>query len=794
MDILGRLSHQERRVRRDDIDDDAMDFVDDAFVEDDTGCENPFIAVQKGSRRNVSSRKMKTGSARALKDAEDRFDKLCLEGVELSCAPGSRYGAAKKKRQRIISSDSGIFDSILSRLEEMVRLNMQREDEHVFEEVDGLARHCLKRHIEGYDHVIPTGLVFGGGVNSADHSRLFPAMKSFLEGKNCRVALLSPNAFIGRTIGFTLEKIMDQMKNHDQEAHHTGLESECFEMEDLVDWYESHVAASSKGDLQPLIIIVESVETTPSEMLQDLIHVLHESYPFLPHLLLLGLTTTSETLADALPHSMVDRYLCCYKFEMAPSMLQLDSFVEMMLLKSWNGCFIDPKAFNHLLDTFFLHHFTVSAIFSGMKLALTEHLATHPCLLLLEKSFGGREDFRKFLEILSVEDLDTILSFVESGKKCSRKGQGKASSKEQSVEHLFNEYCAFRQGWQSWRFALRLLTASGKAMDPSTTFTAWKIYERVAKPDFKESVLPSLVATINQRIQVLDPNKVLGLHHAIEQIFKLEYKDSEWISESAEILIDDLNSLIREWPTRANHIDQADTESEPKVTTQDHTISHEKGPMPQQLVRVPKGNGKANRRQAIRSLSTSRPPTNDDTTEGNSKGLASEWAKIFCSFILREMETSPWTYPAAKLFACRLEPVHDNLLASTRNNIHKALIHPKTYLPSNNNNDSIVKKKNIGIDASDEDTCVAYSLFDQDASCSNLVDWYLSFESILSNADLGNKTKGSQESQEQKRVERIARFSQSLQDLQYIGMIQSSRKKNGDHAQRCVFQPEVNIF
>ena len=201
-------------------------------------------------------------------------------------------------------------------------------------------------------------------------------------------------------MGFTLGKMIDQMKRGESEVDCTDVENECFDMDDMIEWYKTSVAPSA--DTQPLIIIVESVETTQSEKLQDLIHTLHEAYPFFPHLLMLGLTTARETIADALPHSMVDRCLCCYKFSMASSMVHLESFAEMLVTKDWHGCLIKPEAFEYFVDFFFLNHFTVSAMFGGMKLAMTELFFTHPCPSLVEKSFTSKSDFKAHLESLSI--------------------------------------------------------------------------------------------------------------------------------------------------------------------------------------------------------------------------------------------------------------------------------------------------------------------------------------------------------------------------------------------------------
>jgi hypothetical protein len=726
MDILDRVKGRGHHRDEDDGEGQEEDLTgfDDSLVGE--GDDNPFIAITKGSRRDISSRKRKT----SWKNEENaRFDGLCLtRGVTPRCKtpPGLKNGASG------LQHSCKIFDSVMSALEDKFRIAIQQEDRHVLAEVDELATHCLKRHTHGYDHVIPTALVFGGGVNSADHSRLFPEIKKYLEGKNCRVASLSPNAFTGKTVGFTLGKMIDQMKRGESEVDCTDVENECFDMDDMIEWYKTSVAPSA--DTQPLIIIVESVETTQSEKLQDLIHTLHEAYPFFPHLLMLGLTTARETLADALPHSMVDRCLCCYKFSMASSMVHLESFAEMLVTKDWHGCLIKPEAFEYFVDFFFLNHFTVSAMFGGMKLAMTELFLTHPCPSLVEKSFTSKSDFKAHLESLSIDELKSIFDSMEIKKKRLKTN----SLKSQLADAIFEKYCRFREIWEGWRFAVWLLTYSGKAVEVSSSFSIWRIFEMRAGPGFMTTSLPALISGFNKKIDVLKDEQLIQLHDHLIKTYSMQYRNSEWLVGSSKQVIADLEALIKGW--------------------------------------------KKGVQRPIRSDVTTTSERSDDEDS-----LAMKWSKVLCSYLLEELGADPWSEPAAKFFVCQLEPIIDNLAASTRENIHRALTQPKIFYSVGD--DGKDHGKRLGVDGSVEDTCVAFSLFDQDASCSNLVDWYTSFENVISM----NQQPSSDSPGNDSHVGNIARFSQSLQDLQFIGVIQASRKRKGDHVQRCTFQPEVNI-
>ena len=129
------------------------------------------------------------------------------------------------------------------------------------------------------------------------------------------------------------------------------------------------------------------------------------------------------------------------------------------------------------------------------------------------------------------------------------------------------------------------------------------------------------------------------------------------------------------------------------------------------------------------------------------------------------------------LLLCSLEKGEAYLTPPMRLDIHESLKNPtEVYAPS--------KQKNVALGAQKEaeDACIAYQLFDEDPSRTNLVDWFLAFECVV-------KDKGKSKEKKIDRKDIIGRFSQALQDLQFIGMIQSSRRKKGDHIQRSVYLP-----
>ena len=756
MDILGRLgTNQSCAEKRDDY----------AFLDQN---QNSFLVINKGKRRTASSRSHAVDQSDDAK--EKKFKSLCFSTPRTS----------------------SVFDRIVGAMDERWFQTMKSEEGDLSQGLLELAhRSARSSYANAYGGLIQTGLMFGS------HHAIFHDLKHFLESNGCRVALLSPSAFMGKTVSYTLEKIAGQLSK-DSLVAAGGVSSD-----DLVAWYRTNV----KGRKEPLVFIVESVETTQSDMLQDLVHVLHECCPRMPHLLLLGLRTTTETLADAIPHSMIDRYLCCYKFETTPVLGYLERFAETVMFTEWPGALIDFAAFGELLDLFHCYEFSVGAIFRGIRLALVDFLVRHPYIGLVESSFGRGVDVRTHLDALEAEDVRGILEYI---------GVVPVKKSVDPRDLLYAEYEKFRRAWEAWRLAASLLTHAAALTD---SFKKKEFFELLGRHrDMRDSSwVESLLHKLNREVEGLGRDKLEILHAKMTLMYNNHFDRSEWRSAAAAELFEKLGeALVR----RGVHSSDEDGSSESESEDDDDfevpggrmldglTSTSDINPKHAEIRRgSTQYHGKDSRKSAILSsvkgaggLRTEMVRRQNSVRKSS---YASKWMAILCVYLLDILKTSPFDCPASKLFTFDLSIVKDMLVASTRQAIQDCLKHPKRFYrevsaPKNCSSGGETSespqatkaaarraKDAVGIDASDEDTCIAFSLYEQDSSCSNLVDWYLSFEEIVSKEPRGRK------SEEQMRMERFGRFSQSLQDLAFIGMISGSRKRAGDHVQRNVFSPDL---
>lgn len=758
MDILGRLGTNQSSAGR-------VAGGDDAFLDQN---QSSFFVINKGKRRNISSRSHPSDQSDDAK--ERKFKSLCFATPRAA----------------------SVFDRIVGAMDERWFQTMKSEEGDLSQGLLELAhRSARSSYANAYGGLIQTGLMFGS------HHAIFHDLKHFLESNGCRVALLSPSAFVGKTVSYTLEKIAGQLSK-DSLVAAGGVSSD-----DLVAWYRANV----RGKREPLVFIVESVETTQSDMLQDLVHVLHECCPRMPHLLLLGLRTTTETLADAIPHSMIDRYLCCYKFETTPVLGYLERFAETVMFTEWPGALVDFAAFGELLDLFHYYEFSVGAIFRGIRLALVDFLVQHPYISIVEGSFGTGREVRAHFESLEAEDARKVLNYIGVASI-------KKSDDPRTVLHA--EYEKFRRAWEAWRLAASLLTHAAALTD---SFKKKEFFELLGKRQatVESSWVESLLHKLNREVEGLGRDKLEILHAKMTLMYTNHFERSEWRSPAAAELFEQLSeALVR----RGVHSSDEDGSSESESEEEEfddiagermvHGMASTSDFNPQKTnnrYNNVQYHGKDSRKSAILSSVRGAAGLRNEMVRRQhsikKSSYASKWMAILCVYLLDVLKTSPFDCPASRLFTFDLSKVKDMLVASTRQEIQDCLKHPKRYYresssPTNHssggrtnsttvrtNGKRSVVEHAISIDASDEDTCIAFSLYDQDGSCSNLVDWYLSFEDIISREPRGRKT------EEQVRIERFGRFSQSLQDLAFIGMISGSRKRAGDHVQRNVFCPDL---
>jgi len=324
MDIIKRLEKQRRGedFRQDD---------DHEAVAEETG--NGFVIIEGGRRRKTE--RQSVIEVQQQDEEECNFNKLCCRGTQVGSLPGApklsaRLGKGRRRgresrttrgqtsevkmmTERHRNEDEGCrmreFDGMIDRFGEMCRSSMEASDGDVFASLLALAQSADRTNSDEGMFPIPTGLIMAGGVNSADHAQMLPRLKRYLQGKGCRVALLSPGIFT-RGMSAIVSKMMDELKEDSE-----GIVSDTYTLDDMYEWY-GLLCREKQTLVPPIVIIVEALETTDSAALQDLICCLSESYHKIPHTLMVGITTTHAALTDAISYEVIDTALECHRFDM----------------------------------------------------------------------------------------------------------------------------------------------------------------------------------------------------------------------------------------------------------------------------------------------------------------------------------------------------------------------------------------------------------------------------------------------------------------------------------------------
>lgn len=262
------------------------------------------------------------------------------------------------------------FDTVWSAINAKIKACLESTDAEVFASLSDFAiRHHPSEHVlettptHGL-HKIPSGLVLAGGINSADHVRTFPNLAAHLRAQGCYVALLQAHD-MDRSLGDGISAVMQQFSGENDKKKD--------KFEHVLEWYKAQTASSSTlagGGVggastadneppqdaavggeegpsnrkrkratapapsattaaangsqkefhnnldRPLVIIIESVEAVPSDILTDFVTVFSEGWKVLPISLIMGVTTTVAAVHASLAPVFIERTLTYTQFNL----------------------------------------------------------------------------------------------------------------------------------------------------------------------------------------------------------------------------------------------------------------------------------------------------------------------------------------------------------------------------------------------------------------------------------------------------------------------------------------------
>ena len=128
-------------------------------------------------------------------------------------------------------------------------------------------------------------------------------------------------------------------------------------------------------------------------------------------------------------------------------MQRLEYFVDKVLLGPWLGFIPNKSTIALLWEHFFMHHFALSIVVHGMRLALCETLFRHPCPELMGNPPESPAAAQEFFGQMKTSDLEILKSMP--GSNVTKRG-------------LSRSYCDMRHAWEEWKVSLKWLSDAGK--------------------------------------------------------------------------------------------------------------------------------------------------------------------------------------------------------------------------------------------------------------------------------------------------------------------------------------------
>ena len=651
-----------------------------------------------------------------------------------------------------------------------------------------------------------------GGVNASDHSSTFASLCAELRERNCYVALLRPRT-VGHSSGDVINSILKQFSGiKDTAAEH---------MDALLAWYadetgrravdsgeapsEQNKSKRQKTSLhsmsaehitnksRPMVLLIEGTESHNAQSLEDLIVLLKAYRQVLPITIILGITTNADALNSMFSNDVLDLLKCTY-FPLATPWDRLDLIVEKVLLggnSRWPGLVFDQKVIHIVSQRFLQHCYSIDAFLQGLKVAALAHFRDDPLSIAaaLLMKFDGQ-----------FEGLEAAMSsHSDVAKACYQDYKGDSAA---TVMH------AARLKWSEWFVAVQWLCAALAATDLSRRNSLWQVYTRSLFPDClqEDDDMRISIADLKSKLRYLDQDKLRPL---VERLIKIA--ERTWGGPES-VQLDELKEFLKEsqggstprgpGPEKASQEEDDDDEEEgeeeenPPLTQVAAPSSRSVKPKHDRF------HSKTSRRDMLMKNALEQGSALKRQTQVDQCKPGVLFADWLFSFLYRVVQRPPYQEPGAEVFLCKRSALLNRLNARPRYEIHNALTHSHSYLSSDAN--ALVGMEGV-FNTTDEDTALAYKLFEQDHSCAHVVEWFSAFMEVHRNASRGEtggrkaalKKKGQRaEDGTDKALKRelAARFSQATAELQLVGLIKPhTRKQKSDSIQRLVHMPPMNV-
>nr|XP_053649620.1 origin recognition complex subunit 3-like [Cherax quadricarinatus] len=170
-----------------------------------------------------------------------------------------------------------------------------------------------------------------------------------------------------------------------------------------------------EDDHQPLVVILEDVESFPMNVLHDLILICSEHHCDLPFVFVFGVATTPAAVHRSLSQN-VSACIAMETFQAEPSTHFLNHVIEKVVMSDEVPFHIGGRPFKLLLDIFLYNDLSVKNFIKGLKLCMMQHFMNNSSAFLCcpapERASVVRAMTPAQLDI--IRKLPSFRSYVES--------------------------------------------------------------------------------------------------------------------------------------------------------------------------------------------------------------------------------------------------------------------------------------------------------------------------------------------------------------------------------------------
>ncbi|XP_021015650.1 origin recognition complex subunit 3 isoform X2 [Mus caroli] len=607
---------------------------------------------------------------------------------------------------------------------------------------------------------IPTAALILG-VNVTDHDVILRSLTETLQN-NVTPYVVSLQAKDCPDVKHFLQKFTSQLMDccvdrNSKEVTSGKALKKTYSMDTLCSWYSAVTqkadpkvtikrrTASGHWRSPPVVLILKSMESFTSRVLQDFITISSQHLHEFPLILIFGIATSPVIIHRLLPHS-VSSLLCIELFQSLSCDQHLTVVLDKLLLTPQFPFKLSKKALQVLTNIFLYHDFSIQSFIKGIKLSLLEHFHSQPLSVLC----CDLSEAKKRVNLFSVSQCENIRRLPSFRRYVENQPLGKQvalltnetflKEKTQSLLedlHVYHiNYFLVLRCLHNFTSSLPKYPLGRQIRELYCTCLEKKIWD---SEEYKSSL---------QLLRML----------AKDELVSILQRCIEVLNSSTEKQLGNATQKIKDFLTQFQNLDESKEE-------EDACGSQPKGLQKTDLYHLQKS------LLEMKALRRTKKPTKFEMLREN--------VMDFIDNLVRDYLLPPESQPLHEIvYFSAANTLCEHLNAAPRIALHTALNNPYYYLKN-----EALKSEEGCIPNTAPDICIAYKLHLECSRLINLVDWAEAFATVVTAAE---KTDANSTVSEEMSEVIHARFIRAVSELELLGFIKPTKQKT-DHVARLTW-------